>query len=170
MVEDDERLQQWNPALEGIREELTFLRKVRGGRMSELAYKLQNPKEMFLPRSRSESRSRSRSNSDIPRTPRPRITTRPLRPHHIFPTNPRTQTQTRPLRLELRLQRNRHARRHRRLRRRGLVTCRPTIRRWRWWPTAGRSCHPLQPCPRLLQVSTTRPVSRSIQKRDRMTP
>ena len=67
MVEDDDRLQQWNPALEDIREELTFLRKVRGGRMSELAYKLSNPKEIFLPRSRSGSRSRS--NSDIPQTP-----------------------------------------------------------------------------------------------------
>lgn len=69
LVEDDEDRFQWNPALEEIREELTFLRKVRGGRMSELAYKLQHPAEVFLPRSRSESRSRSRSNSDIPKTP-----------------------------------------------------------------------------------------------------
>ena len=67
--EDDDKLRQWNPALEDIRDELTFLRRIRGGRMSELYYKLQHPTEMFLPRSRSGSRSRSRSNSDIPRTP-----------------------------------------------------------------------------------------------------
>lgn len=66
--DEDERVQQWNPALEDIREELTFLKKLRGGRMSELAYKLQHPREM-LPRSRSASRSRSRSNSDLPKTP-----------------------------------------------------------------------------------------------------
>ncbi|KAK5455084.1 plasma membrane calcium [Exophiala xenobiotica] len=65
--EDDEQLRQWNPALEEIREELTFLKKIRGGRMSELAYKLQHPRDAFMPRSRSPSRSRS--NSDLPQTP-----------------------------------------------------------------------------------------------------
>merc|ERR1712000_626993 len=38
-----------------------------GGRMSELAYKLQHPRDAFMPRSRSPSRSRS--NSDLPQTP-----------------------------------------------------------------------------------------------------
>ncbi|KAK5258547.1 plasma membrane calcium, partial [Exophiala xenobiotica] len=65
--EDDDQLRQWNPALEEIREELTFLKKIRGGRMSELAYKLQHPRDAFMPRSRSPSRSRS--NSDLPQTP-----------------------------------------------------------------------------------------------------
>ena len=70
MVEDDEeRIRPWNPAMDEIREELTFLKRVRGGRMSELAYRLQHPVHTLLPRSRSESRSRSRSNSDLPRTP-----------------------------------------------------------------------------------------------------
>ena len=69
-VEDDEEsIRPWNPVYEGIREELTFLKRVRGGRLSNLAYKIQHPVETFLPRSRSESRSRSRSNSDLPRTP-----------------------------------------------------------------------------------------------------
>lgn len=67
MFEDDERVQEWNPALEDIREELTFLKRVRGGRMSELAYKLQHPRETFIPRSRSGSQSRS--NSSLPQTP-----------------------------------------------------------------------------------------------------
>ena len=69
-VEDDEEsIRPWNPVLEEIREELTFLKRLRGGRMSNLAYKIQHPVETLLPRSRSESRSRSRSNSDLPRTP-----------------------------------------------------------------------------------------------------
>jgi P-type Ca2+ transporter type 2C len=65
--EDDERIQEWNPALEDIREELTFLKKVRGGRMSELAYKLQHPRQSFIPRSRSGSHTRS--DSSLPQTP-----------------------------------------------------------------------------------------------------
>jgi len=68
IVEDDEdRIRQWNPALEEIRDELTFLKKIRGGRMSALAYKLQHPRDTFLPHSRSPSRSRS--NSNLPQTP-----------------------------------------------------------------------------------------------------
>lgn len=68
MFEDDERVQEWNPAIEDIREELTFLKKVRGGRMSELAYKFKHPRETFIPRSRSGSHSRS--NSSVPQTPK----------------------------------------------------------------------------------------------------
>lgn len=68
LISDEETAaQEWNPALEEIREELTFLKKVRGGRMAGLAYKLQHPAEVFKPRSRSPSRSRS--NSSLPRTP-----------------------------------------------------------------------------------------------------
>ncbi|RMZ92443.1 hypothetical protein DV736_g319, partial [Chaetothyriales sp. CBS 134916] len=67
--DDDEQVHQWNPALEEIREELAFLKRLRGGRMSELAYKLQHPRETFLPRSRSNSRSREQSNVELPQTP-----------------------------------------------------------------------------------------------------
>jgi P-type Ca2+ transporter type 2C len=69
LVEDDQEIQRWNPGLEEIRDELAFLKKIRGGRMSELTYKLQHPREVFMPRSRSGSRSRERSNSDLPQTP-----------------------------------------------------------------------------------------------------
>jgi P-type Ca2+ transporter type 2C len=70
VIEDDEdRVQQWNPALEDIRDELTFLKKIRGGRMSELAFKLQHPRQAFRPRSRSPSRSRDDSTADLPQTP-----------------------------------------------------------------------------------------------------
>lgn len=67
--DDDDQIQQWNPALEEIRDELTFLKKVRGGRMSELAYKLQHPRQTFLPRSRSPSRSREEPRLELPQTP-----------------------------------------------------------------------------------------------------
>jgi P-type Ca2+ transporter type 2C len=65
--EDDEQIQAWNPAIEDIREELTFLKRVRGGRMSELAYKFQHPRETLIPRARSGSHSRS--NNSLPQTP-----------------------------------------------------------------------------------------------------
>ena len=69
MVTDEERQFEWNPALEEIREELTFLKMLRGGRLTVLRYKLQHPRELLLPSSRGgSSRSRSRTNSP-PATP-----------------------------------------------------------------------------------------------------
>ena len=69
MITDEERQFEWNPALEEIREELTFLKMLRGGRLTVLRYKLQHPREYLLPSSRSgSSRSRSRTNS-LPTTP-----------------------------------------------------------------------------------------------------
>lgn len=76
MFEDDERIQEWNPALEDIREELTFLKRVRGGRMSELAYKLKHPRETLIPRTRSGSDIRS--SSSLPQTPKGGETVAPL--------------------------------------------------------------------------------------------
>lgn len=71
LVSDEERQFEWNPALESIREELTFMKMLRGGRLNVLKYKLQHPVETLLPRSLSRdgsTRSRSRTNS-IPQTP-----------------------------------------------------------------------------------------------------
>ncbi|MCJ1338177.1 hypothetical protein MMC09_003462 [Bachmanniomyces sp. S44760] len=65
-VSDEEQHYQWNPALEEIRQELTFLKKLRGGRLNALKYKLYHPRETLLPRSRSGSRSRA---SSVPQTP-----------------------------------------------------------------------------------------------------
>ncbi|KAI9698971.1 MAG: hypothetical protein M1836_003160 [Candelina mexicana] len=65
VVSDDERHFAWNPALEEIREELSLLKMLRGGRINVLKYKLQHPREA-LTRSRSVSRSRTNS---IPQTP-----------------------------------------------------------------------------------------------------
>lgn len=63
-ISDTERQYEWNPALVEIKEELSFLKKLRGGRLNLLVYKLQHPRETLLPRSRSASRA-----SSIPPTP-----------------------------------------------------------------------------------------------------
>jgi Ca2+-transporting ATPase len=70
VVTDEERPFEWNQALEGIREELFFLKKLRGGRLNAIKFRLQHPRQSLLPhgRSRSGSRSRSRSSS-VPQTP-----------------------------------------------------------------------------------------------------
>ncbi|EED24147.1 P-type calcium ATPase, putative [Talaromyces stipitatus ATCC 10500] len=60
LVSDEERRYEWNPALEEIRDQLTFLKTVRGGRLKNIKHKLQHP-ETLLPRSRSGSRSREES-------------------------------------------------------------------------------------------------------------
>lgn len=51
---------QWNQSLLEIREELAFIKKVRGGRLSNLKFKAQHPREIF---------SRSRSSYSLPGTP-----------------------------------------------------------------------------------------------------
>jgi Ca2+-transporting ATPase len=66
--EEQQHHYQWNPALEEIKEELAFLKMIRGGRLNVLKYRLQHPSEIFRPRSRSGSYTRSQ-NSSIPQTP-----------------------------------------------------------------------------------------------------
>lgn len=66
LVSDETQGNEWNVALEGIREDLSVLKILRGGRLNVLKYKLQHPRETLLPRSRSASRSRA---SSIPQTP-----------------------------------------------------------------------------------------------------
>lgn len=67
VVQDDEAgITQWNPALVDIREELSFLKKLRGGRMAELAFKLQHPRQSFMPRSPSKSYSKTDLPDDDP--------------------------------------------------------------------------------------------------------
>ena len=64
VVSDEERQAQYNP-FEEIRQELTFMKKVRGGRLHGFVYNLQHPREAL---SRSRSASRLQLNS-IPQTP-----------------------------------------------------------------------------------------------------
>jgi Ca2+-transporting ATPase len=58
VVSDDDH--QWNQGLLEIRDELAFLRKVRGGRLSAMKFKVQHPKELF---------TKSRSSHSLPGTP-----------------------------------------------------------------------------------------------------
>lgn len=51
---------QWNQGLLEIRDELAFIKKVRGGRLSNLKFKMQHPKEAF---------TKSRSSHSLPGTP-----------------------------------------------------------------------------------------------------
>lgn len=57
VVSDD---YQWNQGLIEIREELAFIKRVRGGRLSNLRFKVQHPREIF---------SRSRTSYSLPGTP-----------------------------------------------------------------------------------------------------
>ncbi|KAH8723342.1 hypothetical protein GQ44DRAFT_620657, partial [Phaeosphaeriaceae sp. PMI808] len=57
VVSDD---YQWNQGLLEIRDELAFIKKVRGGRLSNLQFKMQHPKEAF---------NISRSSQSLPGTP-----------------------------------------------------------------------------------------------------
>ncbi|KAJ5677153.1 uncharacterized protein N7477_002786 [Penicillium maclennaniae] len=65
VVSDEDRRFEWNPALEEIRDQLQFIKAVRGGRLRNIRHKLQHPQEL-LSRSRSGSRSRD---SSVPLTP-----------------------------------------------------------------------------------------------------
>lgn len=66
IVSDEDQRYEWNPALEEIRDQLSFFKSLRGGgRLRNLAHKLQHPQEL-LPRSRSGSRSRENSAPGTP--------------------------------------------------------------------------------------------------------
>ncbi|KAI9373085.1 hypothetical protein BJX61DRAFT_408026 [Aspergillus egyptiacus] len=65
IISDEEQRFEWNPALQGIRDELKFFKSLRGNRLGSWTHKLQHPEE-FLPRSRSGSRSRENSAPGTP--------------------------------------------------------------------------------------------------------
>lgn len=60
-ISDEERQFHFPQPLADVKEELSFLKRVKGGRLNNLKFAIQHPKETFLPRSRSGSRSRSNS-------------------------------------------------------------------------------------------------------------
>ncbi|KAL1627966.1 plasma membrane calcium [Neofusicoccum ribis] len=55
---------EWNQSLLEIRDELAFIKRIRGGRLSALKFKLQHPREAAR-----EAFSRSRSSHSLPQTP-----------------------------------------------------------------------------------------------------
>lgn len=64
-LEDENEQFQWNPGMMEIRDELNFIRKMRGGRISHLKWKVTHPREML----RSRSGSRLSSSHELPQTP-----------------------------------------------------------------------------------------------------
>ncbi|KAF2232717.1 calcium-translocating P-type ATPase [Viridothelium virens] len=71
VVQDEEQQLPFNQALIDIRDELAFVKKIRGGRLNALKFAVQHPRETILNHSRSGSRSRSSSHLSAPQTPNP---------------------------------------------------------------------------------------------------
>ncbi|KAK3945570.1 hypothetical protein QBC46DRAFT_94474 [Diplogelasinospora grovesii] len=70
--DDEERFGDYPSPLAEVRDELAFLKRIKGGRINNLKFAIKNPRETFLPRkSPSHSREHSRSNSinRLPQTP-----------------------------------------------------------------------------------------------------
>ncbi|KAK4454086.1 hypothetical protein QBC34DRAFT_177115 [Podospora aff. communis PSN243] len=70
--DDEERYQYYPQALDEVRDELSFLKRVKGGRINNLKFAMRHPRETFMPKkSPSHSREHSRSNSigKLPQTP-----------------------------------------------------------------------------------------------------
>jgi Ca2+-transporting ATPase len=66
LVEDEEAQFTFPKPLADVKEELSFLKKVKGGRINNLKFRVEQAKDTLISRSRSGSRSRS---SSIPGTP-----------------------------------------------------------------------------------------------------
>ena len=66
MISDEEEHFRFPKPLADVKEELSFLKKVKGGRLNNLRFKMQETRDALLPRSRSGSRSREGS---VPQTP-----------------------------------------------------------------------------------------------------
>ncbi|KAI0102300.1 hypothetical protein GGR51DRAFT_562737 [Nemania sp. FL0031] len=67
-ISDEERFNDYPEVLTDVREELAFLKKLKGGRLNNLKFAVQHPRETFMSRTRSPSRSRSNS-MRTPHTP-----------------------------------------------------------------------------------------------------
>lgn len=74
--DDDERFQAYPTPFVEVRDELAFLKRVKGGRLNNLKFAMAHPRETFLPKykspshSRTHSRSHSRADSiQMPHTP-----------------------------------------------------------------------------------------------------
>ncbi|RDL41841.1 putative calcium P-type ATPase NCA-2 [Venustampulla echinocandica] len=65
-ISDEEEQFRFPKPLADVKEELSFLKKVKGGRLNNLKFAIEQTRDHILPRSRSGSRSRSNS---IPHTP-----------------------------------------------------------------------------------------------------
>ncbi|KAH0377963.1 calcium-translocating P-type ATPase, partial [Aureobasidium melanogenum] len=66
VVEDEERPFEYSQALLDIRDELAFIKRIKGGRLNQIKFTLKHPREALL---HSRSASRSRSSTSLPQTP-----------------------------------------------------------------------------------------------------
>lgn len=62
-VSDEERFNYYPAAFTEVRDELAWLKRIKGGRLNNLKFAMQHPREMLLNRSKSKSPVHSRSNS-----------------------------------------------------------------------------------------------------------
>ncbi|EOO03676.1 putative calcium-translocating p-type atpase protein [Phaeoacremonium minimum UCRPA7] len=71
--DDDERFSSYPAALADVRDELAFLKRIKGGRINNLKFAMKHPREVFIPKAKTtptHSREHSRSNSvKLPTTP-----------------------------------------------------------------------------------------------------
>jgi P-type Ca2+ transporter type 2C len=67
-VSDEEKFNYYPDALADVRDELAFLKRIKGGRLNNLRFAMTHPVETFMPKSKSPSHSRSNS-MKIPQTP-----------------------------------------------------------------------------------------------------
>jgi Ca2+-transporting ATPase len=67
-VSDEEQFDFYPPELADVRDELAFLKRIKGGRLNNLKFAMRHPREAILQRSRSPSHSRSNS-LKVPSTP-----------------------------------------------------------------------------------------------------
>ncbi|KAH0346894.1 calcium-translocating P-type ATPase, partial [Aureobasidium melanogenum] len=65
VVEDEERPFEYSQALLDIRDELAFIKRIKGGRLNQIKFTLKHPREALL---HSRSASRSRSSMSLPQT------------------------------------------------------------------------------------------------------
>ncbi|OTB03628.1 hypothetical protein M426DRAFT_173820 [Hypoxylon sp. CI-4A] len=67
-ISDEERFNDYPEILADVRDELAFLKKLKGGRLNNLKFAVQHPRETFIAKTRSPSHSRSNS-IRMPQTP-----------------------------------------------------------------------------------------------------
>ncbi|KAI0966176.1 hypothetical protein F4678DRAFT_302822 [Xylaria arbuscula] len=67
-ISDEERFNDYPDVFTNVRDELAFLKKLKGGRLNNLKFAVQHPRETFMSSMRSPSHSRSNS-IHVPRTP-----------------------------------------------------------------------------------------------------
>lgn len=65
----EEQYDFYPPELADVRDELAFLKRVKGGRLNNLKFAMRHPREAIMQRSRSPSHSRTSSVKQLPSTP-----------------------------------------------------------------------------------------------------